>query len=96
MSEASTAGTDVEYRAIPCEPGTYNDVISGTDETFCVACPATKACEYKGLWDTTAFPDCAAGYFCKSGAESRYPSGSGTTLSGPCPVGHYCPEQPAG
>merc|ERR1712157_49608 len=49
------------------------------------------------MGDDSTFPLCAAGYFCKSGAWSRYPSGltyagSATSLSGPCPVGHYCPE----
>lgn len=84
-------GGTVEYRQIPCEPGTYNPDAAATSIQFCQACPATKACEKKAISDTAAMPLCAAGYFCKSGASSRYPDGS-STLAGPCPVGHYCAE----
>ena len=35
---------------------------------------------------------CAAGYFCKSGASTRYPEDTTNTLAGPCPPGHYCEE----
>lgn len=77
---------------IPCEPGTYNDLPSKTMATDCKACPATKACERKGLSDVSTLPLCAAGYFCKLGATtSRYPDVTGST-AGPCPAGHYCVE----
>lgn len=81
----------VEYRQTPCPVGTYNPLTARTSEQDgCLACPAGKACEKKGLHDVSTLPDCAAGYFCKSGAISRFPDGVGTTQSGPCPVGHYC------
>lgn len=83
-------GGDVDYRQIPCLAGTYNDAEAGTTINDCKSCPAKKACEMKGIEDATTLPDCEAGYFCKGGAESRYPDGVGTTLSGPCPAGHYC------
>jgi len=37
---------------------------------------------------------CAAGYFCKTGASSRYPEKDITRASdfGPCEPGYYCPE----
>lgn len=56
----------------------------------CYACPAGKACEF--LADSTAaadLPDCAAGYYCASGATTKYPFTDMSTY-GPCPVGHYC------
>ena len=74
---------------MPCPIGTYNALTARTTLTDCLACPAGKACERLGLSDTSTLPDCAAGYFCKSGAISRYPDQNGST-SGPCPVGHYC------
>jgi len=86
---AAGAGTP-EYRQMPCPAGTYNANTASTTVADCTACPAGKACEYQGLTSTSSLPDCAAGYFCASGASSRYPSGSGTSTSGPCPVGYYC------
>lgn len=91
VTESATTGV-MDYRQIPCEPGTYNPNTASTTINDCVPCPATKACERKALWDTTTMPLCAAGYFCELGAKSRYPDGVGTSLSGPCPAGHYCPE----
>jgi len=34
--------------------------------------------------------DCAAGYFCKSGASTRYPEDTSQTQNGPCQPGYYC------
>lgn len=36
---------------------------------------------------------CSAGYYCEGGATDAIPRGTpGFPLSGPCPLGHYCPE----
>lgn len=82
----------VPYRQIPCEPGTYNDLEQRTKGADCVACPKEKACERKAEIDAVTLPDCEAGYWCQSGAKSRYPDGVGTSSSGPCPAGSYCPK----
>lgn len=57
----------------------------------CLACPAGKACEY--MADSTAsgsLPDCAAGFYCASGAATKYPMTEVASSYGPCPVGYYC------
>ncbi len=40
--------------------------------------------------DVADLPDCAAGYYCKKGAKTRYPDSSSLADYGPCPVGHWC------
>lgn len=36
---------------------------------------------------------CSPGYFCDRGATDATPRGTPVSpLSGPCPLGHYCPE----
>ena len=96
MSEDATAANGgveviipVEYRQFPCEAGTYNPNEAATSEADCIPCIAGKACEKKGITDTTEMSDCAAGYYCLSGANTRYPDGSSGS-AGPCPAGHYC------
>jgi hypothetical protein len=62
-----------------------------TAESDCLACPAGKACEFKAISDiATDLPDCAAGFFCVSGASSRYPYTLVSGEYGPCPVGYWC------
>jgi hypothetical protein len=64
-----------------------------TAESDCLACPAGKACEFKAISDiATDLPDCAAGFFCVSGASSRYPWELVSGEYGPCPVGYWCAE----
>jgi len=81
-----------DYRQIPCGKGTYNLLTERTSVADCLPCAAGKACEREAIGDLADAPSCAAGYFCASGADSRYPSGAGTTLSGPCPRGYWCGE----
>lgn len=36
---------------------------------------------------------CSAGYYCEGGATDAVPRATPAfPLSGPCPLGHYCPE----
>ena len=80
------------YRKIPCPPGTHQPGLSMTADTDCLPCPAGKACEiYSNAIAEAALPDCAAGFFCLSGAMSMYPYTLSSGEYGPCPVGHYCP-----
>lgn len=61
-----------------------------TADSDCLACPAGKACETKGNPTAAAdLPDCAAGFYCASGADSMYPYTDMGTY-GPCPTGHWC------
>lgn len=94
ITERDLAGASVvEYRQMPCPEGTYNPYEAKSVETDCLDCPATFACERTGLWDLASFPLCAAGYYCKSGAKTRYPDGTNPLGdAGPCPAGFYCPE----
>jgi hypothetical protein len=74
-----------------CPAGTYQPYESMTALSDCLSCPAGKACEKKAeVSIATALPDCAAGFFCISGAPSRYPYTLVAGSYGPCPVGHYC------
>lgn len=73
-ADLAAGGTGIiEYRQKPCPAGTYNDLTARTGITDCKTCTAGKACEREALSDPATFPDCAAGYFCLSGATSRYP-----------------------
>lgn len=79
------------YHRKMCPAGTYQASTSMTSIDDCLACPAGKACELKG--DSTAassLPDCAAGYYCTSGASTKYPFTDVSGSYGPCPSGHYC------
>ena len=42
--------------------------------------------------DTANLPKCAAGYFCKASATTRYPLTLAPGKYGPCPAGYFCPE----
>jgi hypothetical protein len=76
-----------------CPAGTYQPDESMTALSDCLPCPAGKACEFKAISDIdTALPDCAAGFFCVEGAESRYPYTLVAGAYGTCPVGHWCAE----
>jgi len=57
----------------------------------CLACPGGKACEFQA--DSTAsasLPQCAAGFYCTSGAATKFPMTEVSGSYGPCPVGYYC------
>jgi len=82
-----------------CPRGTYAGPYVGgvaptgkIKQSECIQCPAGKACPEEAMSiDTTALPDCAAGYFCISGSYSRYPTVASPGKYGPCPAGYFCP-----
>lgn len=83
-----------------CPAGTYaGPYVGGNAPTGkiksseCVACPAGYACPEEAMSvDTANLPKCAAGYFCKSSATTRYPLTLAPGKYGPCPAGYFCPE----
>lgn len=83
------------YEMEPCEKGKYNPATNKILESDCLACPAGKACNEKGMGigvdDATpvVLPVCAMGFFCLSSSPSTHPYTS-TTNYGPCPAGKHC------
>lgn len=107
LIEAQTAqGSDTDpltavaytatYSKIPCPKGTYVDLESRVKVSDCLPCVATYACEEEGLTGlpdvATALPLCAKGFWCKSSAETRWPTETRISYYGPCPAGYYCVE----
>jgi hypothetical protein len=79
------------YHRKMCPAGTYQAGVSMTAESDCLACPAGKACEIKGnALASSALDDCAAGFFCVTGAPTKYPYTLVTNSYGPCPTGYWC------
>jgi len=79
----------LDYRRIPCPSGAYGSAENSTEVAACTTCPEKKYCGSAGL--SAVSGDCAAGYFCTSGAtEAKPPNDTNTGLYGPCPAGHYC------
>lgn len=79
------------YHKKMCPIGTYQSGLSMTGLSDCLPCPAGKACEERGTaLAAIDLPDCAAGFYCLSGASTRYPYTEVVNQYGPCPVGHYC------
>ena len=75
----------------PCPVGTYGNTAGFSQLSDCLACPAGRYCDEKGL-DTTAISNklCTAGYHCISGASTPAPR-DGTTGQ-ICDAGKYCPQ----
>ena len=72
-----------------CTKGNYCPVKS-SDET---ACPVGKYCNADGLDDTDIRDlECAAGYWCESGAKSATPYDDATNEPILCPAGYYCEQ----
>ncbi|POI29228.1 hypothetical protein CIB84_007024, partial [Bambusicola thoracicus] len=83
------AGTGLE---LPCEPGTFSPMPGAST---CLPCPAGMACSHAATAEPLSCPRglCSAGYYCEGGATDAVPRGTPAfPLSGPCPLGHYCPE----
>eukprot|EP00347_Sterkiella_histriomuscorum_P024400 403331247 len=76
-----------------CGPGYYNSLTNAKSPDDCQACTSGKFCATSGLTSSSGSGDCAAGFFCQSGAISATPSTdpSGNNKYGPCPKGYYCP-----
>ncbi|EGD79005.1 hypothetical protein PTSG_01976 [Salpingoeca rosetta] len=70
----------------PCPPGTISAAVQASSNATCTACPPGFYCEAAG--QTQAAAQCAAGYYCVSGATSPRPT-DGVT-GDVCPAGTYC------
>ncbi len=55
-----------------CPPGTFNNLTSATNPTFCLPCTPGKFCEGYGLKSPSG--DCDAGWYCSRGAHSKRPT----------------------
>ena len=76
-----------------CPTGTYSNATGLSGSAECALCPAGRSCAGTGL--ITPGEDCAAGYFCESGATGPYVVldlviPSGRQKAGPCPAGFFC------
>ncbi|CAG9336329.1 unnamed protein product [Blepharisma stoltei] len=79
------SGTGYQY-TYPCPVGTYNPDPGQPTSDACVLCDAGKYCETAGLSAPTG--DCAAGWYCITGAVIDRPVTS--SQGGICPRGSYC------
>ncbi|XP_069122179.1 multiple epidermal growth factor-like domains protein 6 [Argopecten irradians] len=71
----------------PCPAGTFNNITHRTVVSDCTPCSGGMYCDQVGL--TIPVADCAAGYFCLTGANSSTPSqGADADI---CPPRFYCP-----
>ena len=76
--------------AEPCPQGTFTKRTNLTHMLECTYCEAGKYCGEHGLSEPSG--DCAAGYYCHSGAFNPVPNLDPMfPLNGPCPAGSYCP-----
>ncbi|KAM7082943.1 uncharacterized protein J5F26_014046 [Ciconia maguari] len=76
---------------LPCPEGTLNTLEGAVAPTACKLCPVGRYCRGDANWEPDGL--CSAGYYCEGGATDAIPHGTPAfPLSGPCPLGHYCPE----
>ncbi|XP_035857407.1 zonadhesin-like [Sander lucioperca] len=73
----------------PCPAGSINPYTRMAQPQNCLPCPPGSFCSSPGKG--VASGQCAAGYYCVSGAWSPTPEDRGTT-GDRCPEGHYCPQ----
>jgi len=80
------------YEMEPCPKGTYNAITNKILATDCLPCPATKACNEKGMGDGAPanLPTCAKGFFCTLESPSTHPYTTVSGKYGPCPPGSFC------
>ncbi|GFS22362.1 fibrillin-1-like [Elysia marginata] len=83
-----------------CPRGTYNPDFGMVYESDCRPCLGGYYCdtlgatEFDASLNNTGVGKCSPSYYCKSGVNISTPTSDTTSgLGGPCPVGHYCPEQ---
>ena len=72
-----------------CPPGYYNPTPSGTSNSSCLACPASKYCSTAGISSVTSLI-CAAGFYCSGSAIVSMPMPS-SGYGGVCVRGQFCP-----
>lgn len=93
------AGTEFDMQ-YPCPQGYYNHLEEQKDIGDCDPCPAGKYCNETGL--STWSGDCAAGWYCISGARTDQPLDIGNYTAsnctcpsdltgGQCQIGEFCP-----
>ena len=98
------AGTATPFK---CPPGTFNNLTSASESSFCLPCTPGKYCEGYGLsWPSG---ECDLGWFCSRGAHSKRPTlltnliyNNSLAFTCPaylvnqtgnvCPVGSFCPR----
>lgn len=92
------------HAPIPCPAGTYNTLTGKALLSDCVDCDVGKYCPDSGQSSQVSY-NCAAGYYCISGARTARPTDnvtgrlcnagyyctSGTTSETLCPAGSYNP-----
>ncbi len=77
------------FQTSPCDNGTYSNYTGNSAEGDCQPCDPGFVCNGRGLSEPNGV--CAAGYFCRGGAQTDRPNDAGAT-GAPCTAGHYCPE----
>ena len=75
---------DTEY---PCPPGTFLNRTKGERPQDCIKCIGGFACDSYGLANPWRL--CAAGYYCKEGANTSTPRLG--IKADECPAGRHCP-----
>ena len=74
---------------ILCDAGTYGDELGYRTSQECKPCEPGYYCPTRGLENGEEY-ECAAGFYCQSGASVKNPQ-DGIT-GDMCPKGRYCPE----
>ena len=95
-----TNGTSIPTQL--CDPGSFCPQGSSSSVKKCpvgsycpegsahpIPCDGGTYCPRNSLSSPTG--NCSEGYFCKKGSANFQPSKQSDNLSGPCPLGHYCP-----
>ena len=75
-------------QALPCPTGTFSAKVNLSSIDECQPCDPGRYCD--DLAQTSTSGDCAAGYYCRSGASDPQPMGG--DVNGLCPAGSFCPE----
>ena len=73
----------------PCPTGTFSATSGLSNSTECTLCTGGFYCDSPNSTDVSG--PCDAGYFCRTGSDSRIPSGLNKGDAGICPLGHFCP-----
>lgn len=74
-----------------CPVGTFSSATGLYNITQCMQCRGGLYCSQPNATSETG--PCDAGFFCRSGSDAQRPSGLTQGDAGPCPEGHYCPQQ---
>ena len=72
-----------------CPAGTYRDIGHGRYENDCFTCEPGFACP-SATSGQAPTNECDPGWYCIKGSDETQPNQ--LTYAGPCPAGHYCPN----